>query len=98
MPGEVAQLSLAGTAGQVVSLQVTKVNFTPLTYGSDVAYLKVLAPNGKDIVYGTAALSNRAEGPFSGPITLPDSGTYLVKISGYDRNTGSFTVRLTSGQ
>lgn len=82
-PGQNAQLTFTGSAGQRVS-----INLTGVTISSSDFYLK--KPDGTNLVSTSFATS----GEFFNPITLPVSGTYTIVIDPRTHNTGNVTVTL----
>ena len=82
-PGQNAQLTFTGSAGQRVS-----VNITGVTISLSDVYVK--KPDGTNLVstsFGTA-------GDFINPLVLPVAGTYTILIDPRSYNTGSVTARL----
>jgi hypothetical protein len=86
VPGQAAEATFSGTAGQRVSLVAEDSTFTPLS-----TYIYLYAPDGRQLIltYFDALL---------GAITLPDTGTYRFRIEqnrfSDDVATGSATLRL----
>ena len=86
VPGQAAEVTFSGTAGQRVSLVAEDSSFTPLS-----TYIYLYAPDGRQLIltYFDALL---------GAITLPDTGTYRFRIEqnrfSDDLATGSATLRL----
>ncbi len=77
-PGQLAQLTFAGTAGQLASIQMTNSTFPG--YGcDDEVNISVLGPNGLTLSSGSQCSNNGSL--FLGPITLPLTGTYTVAIT-----------------
>src|SRR5262249_10231584 len=86
VPGQNAQLTFAGTAGQRVSLKMTSVS---LTGGSGYLEFGIKNPDGSVLVstnFVTAA------GAFIDVQTLATTGTYTVFVNPIDSNTGSVTL------
>src|SRR5262249_44264247 len=83
-PGQNAQLTFAGSAGQRVSLQLSNVTM-------NLAVVTLLKPDGTALGSATYAGSG---GAFVDTRTLPTSGNYTLVIDPQNAATGSTTVRL----
>ena len=83
-PGQVAVVTLAGSSGQHVG-----INLTSVTIGS--SNVSVLNPDGSTLI---APASMTTSGKFL-DATLVTSGTYTVRIDPVGTATGSATVTLT---
>jgi RHS repeat-associated protein len=83
VPGQSAQLTFTGNAGQLASIQMTGS-----TLGCVV--LSIISPDGT-----TLASPGPCSSPyFYGPVTLPGTGTYTLLVSPQNGNTGSATFSL----
>ena len=82
IPGQNARVTFDGTAGQLVSWL-----FSSVTYSNDV---QILNPNGT--VFRN--YQGTGNGTFFEPLTLSQTGTYTIFISGQGSATGSHTVRV----
>jgi RHS repeat-associated protein len=82
-PGQNARYSLAGTAGQRVSVLITNA-----TCCSNAGTLALLKPDGSTLV----ANNSLATTTFLDQVALPVDGTYTVLISPDSDRTGSFTL------
>ena len=78
-PGQNAQLTFAGTAGQRLSL-----NFNQDTISS--TQVSVIKPAGGTVVSPSTFATN---GKFIEPMTLPTTGTYTIKVDPQGLATGS---------
>lgn len=79
-PGQNAQLTFTGAAGQQASVQLSGANFP------DGDVISILSPDGTTLMSG--------EGNSLGPVTLPASGTYTLVVAPQNGDTGSVTVSL----
>ncbi len=83
-PGQNARLTFDGTAGRLISLQLTNVSIAS-------AYVSVLAPDGsalvRNVLVGTA-------GAFVDARPLPSSGSYSILVDPIGSNTGAMTLTL----
>ncbi len=83
-PGQNARVTFEGTAGRLISLQLSSVSYAS-------AYVSVLAPDGsvfvKNVLVGTG-------GAFVDAKLLPSSGTYAIVVDPTAANTGSMTLAL----
>jgi len=90
-PGQNAVLTFSGTSGQPVTFNITNG-----TYGgagcsfSQGVSLTVLNPNGTTLA-SVSCVSNAA---FIDTTTLPQTGTYTVKVNHISSSTGSLTLTL----
>ena len=88
-PGQNAQLTFAGTAGQRVSLKLSGVTMgTSTCCSSKVGLVK---PDGSSLVMGTLFGTT---GGFVDKVTLPVSGTYTVVLDPQGMDVGSATATL----
>jgi hypothetical protein len=88
VPGQNARVTFAGTAGQVVSLQLTGV-----TIGSSVlsgTVVSILRPDSLVLASTTVGTN----GGFIDSKTLPVTGTYTILIDPQGANTGNITLAL----
>ena len=83
-PGQNAQLTFTGTAGQRVSMQVGSGSF-------QLAYVSIVNPDGTNLVSPT--ISGTA-GTFIDTRTLPATGTYTVVLNPSGAYTGSAPLSL----
>jgi hypothetical protein len=85
IPGQNAQLTFSGTAGQLAGVLLTNFNFP------NVLGVSILNPNG------TTLVSNVLWGgsPFMTPVTLPTTGTYTLVITPQNGVTGSTSVAIS---
>ena len=88
VPGQNAQLTFAGTAGQRVSLRVSSVS---LTGGNGYVEVSIKNPDGTVL---TTTNYITASGAFLDVQTLATTGTYTVFVNPGDSNTGSVTLTL----
>lgn len=88
IPGQNAQLTFSGTAGQRVSLKISSVS---MTGGS--GYVEVSTKNPDGSLLGSATTLS-ASGGFIDVQTLPTSGTYTVFLNPRDCSIGSATATL----
>ncbi|HJV30448.1 MAG TPA: S8 family peptidase, partial [Gaiellaceae bacterium] len=83
-PGQNGRLTFEGTAGRLISLQLSNVSIAS-------AYVTVLAPDGsalvKNVLVGTG-------GAFVDARSLPSSGSYSILVDPIGSNTGAMTVTL----
>lgn len=83
-PGQNARATFEGTAGRLISLQLSSVSYASV-------YVSVLAPDGstfvKNVLVGTG-------GAFVDARLLPSSGTYAIVVDPTGANTGSMTLAL----
>jgi len=80
-PGQNARMTFAGTAGQRVSLTASVVSIPSST-------VWIERPNGASIAQFTTGTSGR----FMSPVTLPQSGTYIVHIDPQGSGTGHMSL------
>nr|SBO97217.1 hypothetical protein BN4615_P6733 [Nonomuraea gerenzanensis] len=85
-PGQNGTWSFAGTAGQVVSFNLTDAGFTATT-GARVSVKK---PDGTTLVPATYCGRNC----FLEPVALPVTGTYTVEFDPQDEKVGKLTLRV----
>ncbi|MFI7702450.1 VWD domain-containing protein [Nonomuraea sp. NPDC049480] len=85
MPGQNGVWSFTGTAGQLVSFNLTDASFTGSTY----ARVSVKKPDGTVLVSPTYCGKNC----FLEPVALPVAGTYTVEFDPQDEKTGKLTLR-----
>jgi len=87
-PGQNALYTFRGVTGQSASVSTTGSTYT----GCNAVVVSILKPDGTSL--GSSGLCNTSSGSL-GPLSLPSSGTYTVKIDPAGTNTGSATVTLT---
>jgi RHS repeat-associated protein len=85
--GQWAVATFHGDAGTPASLAVTGVTFT------QSAYVRVLAPDGTQVTYLSAGSGSSVQQWDSA--SLPQTGTYTVRIEPYQGQTGSATLTLS---
>ena len=88
-PGQAANLTFSGTAGQRISLKTTTNSLTG--YASTSYAYKITNPDGtllSSYQYNSGATS------FFGPFTLPQSGIYTLTVIPTAGGTGSITWQL----
>jgi RHS repeat-associated protein len=91
IPGQNAQLTFNGTAGQLASVQLNISTFS--SWFSEVN-VSILSPDGSTLVSGTLGTNTELGfSPILGPTTLPVTGTYTIVIAP-NGATGSATVSL----
>jgi hypothetical protein len=83
-PGQNAQITFVGTAGQRVSLQLSNVTM-------NIAVVTLLKPDGTALGGATYAGSG---GAFVDTRVLPTTGTYTLLVDPYGTATGSITLTL----
>jgi YD repeat-containing protein len=88
-PGQSAQMEFNGTAGQLVSVQLSNSTFPGTCYSVIVS---ILAPGGSSL--GSTDFCGQGT-LFMNPIPLPTTGTYTLVIAPYNGGTGSATVALS---
>jgi YD repeat-containing protein len=87
VPGQNISLSFSGSLGQAVSWLATSATFP------SYANVTVYAPDGTPL--GPATTVNSSGSPvFAGPMTLPQTGTYIIYIDPVSTNTGQITTTL----
>src|SRR5439155_862942 len=87
-PGQNASLTFAGTAGQRISLKLGNVTIgSSAISGTSVSILNPDATTLASVVVGTS-------GGFLDTKTLPQTGTYTIRIDPQGANTGSITLTL----
>jgi YD repeat-containing protein len=87
-PGQNAQLTFSGAAGQRVSLRITGVT---LTGGNGYVDVYIKKPDGTNLASSTYISSG---GAYIDVQTLPVAGTYTVLVDPQGTNTGSVTLTL----
>jgi YD repeat-containing protein len=85
VPGQAAQLSFNGTAGQRISMAL---DYT----GSSVSQATIYKPDGTVLAVARQVATNARS--FIDPINLPVSGTYTIVIDPINNLTGSITATL----
>lgn len=85
IPGEMARLTFAATAGQNVSVNFTNGTFVPCTLN-----LVILNPDGSTLNSTTCIDPSN----FVSLQNLPQTGTYTMLLTANDASTGSITVTL----
>jgi hypothetical protein len=80
VPGQGAAISLAGTAGQPFTLQLSAVSVP-------IMRVSVLNPDGSTLMGPSWVL-----GATSFALTAPSTGTYTIVLDPYSNYTGSATV------
>ena len=88
VPGQNAQLTFSGTAGQRVSLKISSVS---MAGGTGYVEVSIKNPDGS-VLGSTTTLS--ASGGFIDVQTLPTNGTYTVFVNPLDSSIGSATATL----
>lgn len=83
VPGQNAQLTFSGTAGQRVTINLSGVTIT-------LADIFVKKPDGTNLHSNSFTTS----GEFINPLTLPVTGTYTIVLDPRSHYTGSVTVTL----
>jgi YD repeat-containing protein len=91
IPGQNPQLTFAGTAGQLVSLNITNANFVLPCPWCQSAYVYIIKPDGQILSQCTWA---NAAGCFIDAVALPVSGTYRVLVNPTGDNIGRVTLTL----
>jgi len=76
VPGQWDLITFAGEAGQTVSIAPSGATFEGI--------LSVFRPNGAEISGTTGTLTI-----LHGPFTLPETGTYTIRLRGFYESTGS---------
>ena len=84
VPGQGAQLSFNGAAGQSVSLQIAKVTIS-------ISHLSILGPDGQAVVSPTAVFTSGR----TLTTTLPVTGAYTIVVDPDSSYVGSMTLTLT---
>jgi hypothetical protein len=83
-PGQTGSFTFSGTAGQKISWKVTASDFT--------GFIDLRKPDGS---YG-GTYTGSTVNQFSGPVTLPTTGTWSLLVYAVGADTGSVTVQLYS--
>jgi len=86
--GQNAFYSFSGVTGQSASVSTTGSIYT----GCNAVVISILKPDGTNL--GLSGICNSSSG-LLGPLSLPSSGTYTVKVDPQGSTTGSATVTLT---
>ena len=86
-PGQSEQLTFSGVAGQVAFVQLSNVTFP----GCLQEYIYLLNPDGSTLTYDAGCWGSVS----IGPITLPATGTYTIRVVPQNGGTGSATAALT---
>jgi subtilisin family serine protease len=84
VPGQNAQLSFSGLAGQTVNLQASRVTIL-------ISRVSILAPDGQAVVPPTLVFTSGRTFTTS----LPATGTYTIVVDPDSANVGSMTLTLT---
>jgi YD repeat-containing protein len=87
-PGQNALYTFSGVTGQSASVSTTGSTYT----GCNAVVVSILKPDGSNL--GSGGICNNTSGSF-GPLSLPTTGTYTVKVDPQGTTTGSATVTLT---
>jgi YD repeat-containing protein len=87
-PGQNALYTFSGVTGQSASVSTTGSTYT----GCNAVVVSILKPDGTNL--GSGGICNNTSGSL-GPLSLPSSGTYTVKVDPQGVGTGSATVTLT---
>jgi hypothetical protein len=88
-PGQNGTVTFAGTAGQRMALNVSGVTVgSSLSAGTNVT---ILNPDATSLTPVTAVGTS---GKFFEPVTLPQTGTYTIKVDPQGANTGSLKLDL----
>jgi YD repeat-containing protein len=86
--GQNALYTFSGVTGQSASVSTTGSTYT----GCNAVVISILKPDGTNL--GLSGICNNSSGSL-GPLSLPSSGTYTVKVDPQGATTGSATVTLT---
>jgi YD repeat-containing protein len=87
-PGQNALYTFSGVTGQSASVSTAGSTYT----GCNAVVVSILKPDGTNL--GSGGICNNTSGSF-GPLSLPATGTYTVKVDPQGVGTGSATVTLT---
>jgi YD repeat-containing protein len=87
-PGQNALYTFSGVTGQSASVSTTGSTYT----GCNAVVVSILKPDGTNL--GSGGICNNSSGSF-GPLSLPTTGTYTVKVDPQGVGIGSATVALT---
>ena len=90
VPGQNAQLTFAGTAGQRISLDATASGLA----GYGAANVSILNPDGSTLTGAYPSFVTNSVGKFLDVKTLPTSGTYTILFDPVKDTTGSGTLTL----
>ena len=95
VPGQIAQYTFSGTAGQQLGLALS--NFTTSVAGAQL-YAIVNKPDGSNLLFGyfTASQTTPTAYTYDLPV-LPTTGTYTVMVYPYQTTTSTMTTTF-SGQ
>jgi hypothetical protein len=85
VPGQNARFSFQGTAGQKVSLVASSISIP------DYSYLAIYRPDGTQL---TIVSVSQGGSNFIDTMTLPLTGTYIVRVDPQNANVGSAAVTL----
>ncbi|HSD03957.1 MAG TPA: hypothetical protein VLB81_16390 [Gaiellales bacterium] len=80
-PGQNAEMTFAGTTGQRVSLTASVVSIPN-------SFVWIERPNGASL----ASFSTGTSGHYMSPVTLPQTGTYIVHIDPQGNGTGHMSL------
>jgi hypothetical protein len=86
--GQNALYTFSGVTGQSASVSTTGSTYT----GCNAVVISILKPDGTNL--GLSGICNNSSGSL-GPLSLPSSGTYTVKVDPQGASTGSAMVTLT---
>ena len=81
--GDVDEFTFQGTTGQVVTGTIS----SPQAFSPGVISFEILDPTGTTVL-GSTTTHDGTEGS-TGPITLPGTGTYIVRVLGQDDTQGT---------
>ena len=88
-PGQNAEFTFSGAAGQSANVQLTDATFPGACYS---VVINILNPDGSTLI----SQSMCGQGNFStGSVSLPASGTYTLVIAPQNRGTGSAAILLS---
>jgi YD repeat-containing protein len=87
-PGQNALYTFSGVTGQSASVSTTGSTYT----GCNAVVVSILKPDGTNL--GSGGICNNTSGSL-GPLSLPTTGTYTVKVDPQGVGTGNATVTLT---
>jgi hypothetical protein len=91
IPGQDAQLTFSGTAGQLASVQLSNSTFN----GCWSLIVSILAPDGSNMVPGWSGYMCGQGGFTIDPITLQTSGSYTIVVAPQGGGIGRADVALT---
>lgn len=95
-PGQEGSYTFIGSQGQIASLRITNNTFAPSGSPSSPSGVTIYLYKPSDPV-NYINVRTTADPSFDMPnMTLPESGTYKIRVQGYYSSFGSITIQVTS--